>query len=454
MSAAQPFDGDGDGDDDAAVVRLVALHNLADHPRAESVAAWGVELDPLAADDDVLVVRSDPFVVEYMADYARDLQAGIGTLEHHRRIRNLRLDYSFVNGASIRAASAATTTTTTHGGNYHRRHEEEEAEGVVQSLYWKWRRRPGNGALARDVERLFRVVLPNHPTLESLEFVDCFQVPSPIVSTFLSGLPPRKRLAGLHFHKCSLCETSCQALAEALRRDAWIERLTIAHCRLSQESCRHICDAVAENRHVRAFALVEEHATPLPASALHRLLRSHCAALKELDIEVSFERYETRSEAQAATESPSESDELTRLLALLRTNGGLKDLTVRNVILPSRVPMFRELVQTYNFSLRRLELPHAPEYDRLLINRIVESNGRVREDWGRIQAARAPHKAQNKALPEAISRVGLFRLLREPDNASILTGLLEQGRRHGKSFEGRSRRRGKRTRPSRGNSPS
>jgi hypothetical protein len=451
MSAGQQLD----DDDDPVVVKLVALHHLAEYPRAESVAVWGVEADPLAADDDVLVVRSSPFVVEYMADYARDVQAGIEALENHRHIRNLRLDYSFVNGASIRAA----TTATTHGGNYRRRHEEEEAEGVVQSLYWKWRRRPGNGALARDVERLFRGVLPNHPTLESLEFVDCFQVPSPIVSTLLSGLPPRKRLAGLHFRKCSLCDASCQALAEALRRDAWIERLTIAHCRLSQTSCRHICDAVAENRHVRAFALVEEHATPLPASALHRLLRSPCAALKELDIEVSFERYETRFKNQAATESPSESDELTRLLALLRTNGGLKDLTVRNVILPSRVPMFRELVQTHNFSLRRLELPNAPEYDRLVINRIVESNGRVRVDWGRIQTALAPHKAQNKVLPEAISRVGrfptlLFRLLREPDNAAILTGLLEQGRRHEKSFEGRSRRRGKRTRPSRGNSPS
>jgi hypothetical protein len=46
---------------------------------------------------------------------------------------------------------------------------------------------------------MFHIVLPNHPTVEAVEFAECKRAPPRIIPTFLDGLSPRKRWAGLHF---------------------------------------------------------------------------------------------------------------------------------------------------------------------------------------------------------------------------------------------------------------
>jgi hypothetical protein len=155
--------------------------------------------------------------------------------------------------------------------------------------------------------------------------------------------------------------------------------------------------------------------------------------------------------ARSAERRGDDDDELTGLLTLLRTNVGVQALTLRYEIAPSRLANVMDLVRTYNFSLRRLVLTHAPEHEQLGINRILEGNEHVRQDWDRLQDRAAPHTAHPKVLPEAIARIGrfptlVFRFLRDPGSAAILWGLAEQG-----PLAGRLRRGGKRprTRPQR-----
>jgi hypothetical protein len=406
-------------------LQLGALPALADDPRAESVAVWGFEVDPLTGRE-ALPSWTDDDVDGFMEEYALNVRTGIEALENHRHIRNLRLDYSFLNGASIANSSIIAREETN---------------------YWRWRRRPGNGALARDVERLFQGVLPNHRTLESFEFVDCFHVPSPVVSTLVRALllPPNKRRTGLHFRGSPLGEASCRALAEALRQNLWIERLTLVRCQLSRNHCRQICDAVADNRHVRTLTLREADATPFHKGALRKLLHSPNASLKELDIGAT-----TSWESTQGDDDESNDDELARLVGLLRTNVGLEGLTVRNVTRPSHCGTVRDLVHTYHFSLRSLVLSDAPAHEQRLVDSLLEGNRRVRRCWNRIQTADAPHLVQPKVLPETVSRIGrfptlIFRFLREPGNAAILSGLVEQGPSAAGLLR-RSLRRGKRNR--------
>lgn len=112
-------------------------------------------------------------------------------------------------------------------------------------------------------------------------------------------------------------------------------------------------------------------------------------------------------------------------------------------------------MHTYNFTLRRLVLPHVVEHEQqLVIDSVVESIGRVRQDYQRLQHEWAPHVGQHKVLPEAMARINRFptllhRLLREPGNAAILSSLMEQEgrrRRHRPPHEGRSAGLGKRPR--------
>jgi hypothetical protein len=229
---------------------------------------------------------------------------------------------------------------------------------------------------------------------------------------------------------------------------------------LSQRLCQRICDAAADNSHLRALTLVDERGGPFRNGALRKLLHSpNSSGLQELEIGAGdweweidhrspdgrFQLFRARS-----AERRGDDDELTGLLTLLRTNVGLEVLTLRYEIPPSRLVIVMELVRTYNFSLRRLVLTHAPEYEQLGINRILESNVRVRQDWARLQDPASPHTALPALLPEAIARIGqfptlVFRFLRDPGNAAILSGLAEQGHRK-EPRAGRLRRGGKRTR--------
>jgi hypothetical protein len=388
---------------------------------------WGFEVDPLTGRE-ALPSWTDDDVDGFMEEYTLNVRTGIEALENHRHIRNLRLDYSFLNGASIANNNNNTIA-------------------LEETNYWRWRRRPGNGALARDVERLFQGVLPNHPTLESFEFVDCFRVPSPVVSTLVRALllPPNKRLAGLHFRGSPLCAASCHSLAEALRQNLWIERLTLVRCQLSRNQCRQICDAVADNRHVRALTLREADAAPFHKGALRKLLHNPTSGLTELDIGAT-----TSWESTQEGDDDSHDDELARLVGLLRTNVGLECLTVRNVTRPSHCDVVRDLVHTHHFSLRSLVLSDAPAHEQRLVDSLLECNRRVRRCWNRIQTADAPHIRQHKVLPETVSRIGrfptlIFRFLREPGNAAVLSGLMEQGPSAAELLR-RRRRRGKRNR--------
>jgi hypothetical protein len=434
-------------------LEIAELHELALYRFAGSVAVLDAEVDPFA--DEIPGEWNDADLESNLQEYARDVRAGFAALEDHRHLRTVRFDHSFYHEGSLGGG----------GGTLGAREYVETEEELSWPSYWRWRRRPGNEAIARDFERLFRVVLPNHPTLDTVEFLDCPAASPRIVPTFLSGMNATKRWSGLHFRNGWMCEAACHALAEALARGVRIERLTLEFCHLSQRLCQRICDAAAGNSHVRALTLVDEHAGPFHNGALRKLLHSPSSGLQELEIgagdwewEIDHRSPDGRFQLFRArlAERHGDDDELTGLLTLLRTNVGLQALTLRYEIPPGRLAIVVDLVRTYNFSLHRLVLTHAPDYEQLGINRILESNGRVRQDWVRLQDQAAPHTALPALLPEALARIGrfptlVFRFLRDPGNAAILSGLAEQGHRRKGPRAGRLRRRGKRprTRPQR-----
>jgi hypothetical protein len=218
-------------------------------------------------------------------------------------------------------------------------------------------------------------------------------------------------------------------------------------CTLSQNQCQQICDAVADNRHVRTLTLREADATPFHKGALRKLLHNPTSGLTELDIGAT-----TSWESTQGDDDDLNNDELASLVGLLRTNVGLECLTVRNVTRPSHFGMVRDLVHTYHVSLRSLVLSDAPAHEQRLVDSLLEGNRRVRRHWRRKQTADAPHLRQPNVLPETVSRIGrfptlIFRFLREPGNAAILSGLMKQGPSAAGLLRRRQRlRRGKRNR--------
>jgi hypothetical protein len=217
-----------------------------------------------------------------------------------------------------------------------------------------------------------------------------------------------------------LGKASCHALAEALRRNVRIESLTIERCRLRRETCQRMRRHCRQhNQHVRVLTELGRRCRPtLPQRGIATAAAQHpcrtegaghwshgmgiggrvrgAQRLSDLQVPRGGEEGRRRRRADGAAHN------------LLRTNVGLEGLTLRSKIPPSRVPILRDLVRTYHFSLQRLVLPDAPEHEQLINNRIVESNARVRRDWVRLQTAVAPRIVQHKVLPETTSRIGRF----------------------------------------------
>jgi hypothetical protein len=444
---------DSEEPDDVSLA-IGELHELALYRFAESVAVLDAEVDPFA--DEIPGAWNDAELESNLHEYARDVRAGFAALENHRHLRSVRFDHSFYHEGSLGGGGG--------GGTLDAREHVETEEELSEPSYWRWRRRPGNEAIARDFERLFHVVLPNHATLDMLEFLDCPAASPRIVPIFLSGMTTTKRWSGLHFRNSWMCEAACHALAEVLARGVRIQRLTLEFCHLSQRLCQVICDAAADNSHVRALTVVDEHAGPFHNGALRKLLHSPTSGLQELEIgagdwewEIDHRSPDGRFQlfrARSAERRGDDDDELTGLLTLLRTNVGVQALTLRYEIPPGRLAIVMDLVRTYNFSLHRLVLTHAPVHEQLDINRILESNGHVRQDWARLQDPAAPHTALPTLLPEAMARIGrfptlAFRFLRDPGNAAILSGLAEQGHRRDGHLAGRRGGKRPRTRPQR-----
>jgi hypothetical protein len=70
-------------------------------------------------------------------------------------------------------------------------------------------------------------------------------------------------------------------------------------------------------------------------------------------------------------------------------------------------------------------LPNVTEQQQHLVDNLLESNGRVREDYQLFRGPAAPHIGQTQLLPEVLGRVSRFptlvhRLLRQPGNAAAV----------------------------------
>jgi hypothetical protein len=201
-----------------------------------------------------------------------------------------------------------------------------------------------------DVDRLFRDVLPNHPTIERIDVSAC-KVPARCVRHFARSVPsnratPLVELAldlddlgdenGDGDSRGTLSSSCVQDICDMLRRDVPLRALSLVSD-LEPSECRRILQSLATNTHLEDLAIRPRTIT---ADALCRDASASIPALRSLRI-----RGDLTSEGAAS------------LARQLRTNTTLVELHV------CTSPKVRDLIQevqrvlkTYNFTLRTFQL--------------------------------------------------------------------------------------------------
>jgi hypothetical protein len=207
-----------------------------------------------------------------------------------------------------------------------------------------------------DVDRLFRQVLPSHPTLESVNLAKC-RLPTRAIQAFMEGLASvgaSVHLSFLTIQKCRISIDGVRPVAAMLRTNVSLKELQLddwiapgdqgdgtaadGHDREHdhRDSCRVLLDAVAHNAHLRRLYVEDP------------LLRIDVGATT-----IALGPGSTRPSLNLTGRFTPEG--LADLLFRLRTNESLEWLDVRMV--PNPVSTFQrglveELLLTYNCTLK------------------------------------------------------------------------------------------------------
>jgi hypothetical protein len=266
-----------------------------------------------------------------------------------------------------------------------------------------------------DVERLFSTVLPNHPSVGTLQFSGCRIHPrhlqsllaglrSPAAeqhpaSSSSSAILPRQEgrtLASLDFSSTDLGIEGWEIVAAGIRDGAQLERIRIDYGGLAHEACRLLCSAVASNPFVQELLVREQDANVvLDADCLGPILADPATTSSIRTLTVGSDRAGTGRNATA-------------WLHLLRTCVHLESLTIAVPMSPTQFEMLLEVLRTYNFTLQHVALGRwAPPARQQAVDRIVRRNGRIRLDYERAIEHAERLKAR-RLFPEAIAQLYEF----------------------------------------------
>jgi hypothetical protein len=239
------------------------------------------------------------------------------------------------------------------------------------------------------VERLFCTVLPGHPSIREVQ-LSRTRVHPLLLTRFLAAVSDDRPLTRLEIGWRPLEAECVQALAAALRQNkAPVEHLSLRGCRLDPDGCLLLCEGVAHNRHVTALSLFEYDPIVLPECLRHVL--GGTSSIRELEFS-----------AHCLDEAS-----VTELVPLLRTNCRLENLRLGgwDCSVDHMYKAFLDLVRTYNFTIRRLELCCVSRE----VSAALRRNERVRDDYRRaVEAADAERIERQGSGPEAIGRFGAF----------------------------------------------
>jgi hypothetical protein len=215
-----------------------------------------------------------------------------------------------------------------------------------------------------DVDRLFAAILPNHPSIGTLQFVHCRIHPRHITS-LLSGLrspasdPPvaaasslaqRRQvpLASLDFISTDLSHGGggWEAVAAGIGAGARLRRIHIDYgAGLTKETCRLLGSAVASNACVDELVVRQRDAgVVLDADCLGPVLAGPTSI-----------RALTVASDQGGT-GQADAAETADWLPLLRTCEVLENLTIAVPLFPDQAETLLEALRTYNFTLQHVGL--------------------------------------------------------------------------------------------------
>jgi hypothetical protein len=239
------------------------------------------------------------------------------------------------------------------------------------------------------VERLFWSVLPGHPSIREV-LLNQTRVHPLLLTRFLAAVPDDRPLTRLEIGGRPLEAECVHALAVALRQNkAAIEQLSLQACRLDPDGCLLLCEGAAHNRHVTALSLYESDPVVRPECLRHILGGN--SSIRDLEF----------------SEHCLDEASVSELVPLLRTNCRLENLRLEgwDCSVDHMYESFLDLVRTYNFTIRRLELCCVSRE----VSATLRRNERVRDDYRRAVEAADAERIERQGLgPEAIGRFGAF----------------------------------------------
>jgi hypothetical protein len=263
--------------------------------------------------------------------------------------------------------------------------------------------------IERHFERLYCSVLPRHASLRSVSLSWC-GIPASYLRRMLmpAGPSSSSSIQQLSLYDCYLEPRgeAVRALAEALGRhgSAPLTELGIARCSLNSNECRLLFDGASESRTLASLSIVETEHLRVRACTLERAVVGFNSSLRTL--RVAAKRW-TRSG-------------IASVVRLLRTNDALESLDVsgeRSGELHAHIRT--DLLSTYNFSLRYVPGAAEPE-QQVEMDRLLDLNVRVRQDYDRLQGDEVPRVGSRVLLcEEAFARLSRF--------PTLLQRLLRQG---------------------------
>jgi hypothetical protein len=288
-----------------------------------------------------------------------------------------------------------------------------------------------------DLEALFRLVIPSHPALQSVEISRSHILPAYLKSLLMS----LHRRSGpdwpsLHvtLEDTPLSLESCRDLRHMLLQNVHEDEgdvggLTIRNCNLTEQGWAVVLEGAAANRQLFGLHLEEKHVCVGPEVG-----RAAAAVLGPDSSLYAFE-LDAHSFSEQAFAS---------ILTALKTNTMLEVLTLRAQQPSHQGGGFRhlerleQLVSTHNYSLSRIDLDPWNAGDAALKERIdelldrnqfvrdfVQNEVDVEASQGRQGPGqrRSPYRIATRALwPRLLGEVGrfpslLYKVLRQRENA-------------------------------------
>jgi hypothetical protein len=296
----------------------------------------------------------------------------VNAIESHRRIQNLRL----MNG-DFRLEGAFPSPA--YVGHTPEQGDEDDADSHL----------PGEA----NLERLFRSVLPNHPSLTKITLFENWIHPR-YVRVFMKSLAGSPRtLSSLKFDVIPLTRMGYRAIGKALQQNARIEKLVVAGCWADERGFHRVCRGAAENRHLQELQLLEEEIT-VQSNTLLPVVRPK-SALKRLTVGAYW-----TEEAFAAFVSELRTNTVLERLVLIKEEETDKD--------NDEMLLLEELLHTYNFTLARVGLRYL-DYDRPQgrIAALLDRNARVRRVHEAL-GARRYHVEQPALWPMVLRKFTTF----------------------------------------------